>query len=101
VTGRPADRRPGRPTDHPAVAAGGYDPRRWHRSRSGSGRTPVTGVPERDLEDRAAATLGLPVPELRRRVAELGRAGGPPWAQDQRSAALVAWLALTAADGPA
>jgi hypothetical protein len=54
---------------------------------------PVTGVPERDLYDRAAA-LQVPVPDLRRRVAELGRACGPPWAQDQKSAALVAWLAL-------
>jgi hypothetical protein len=58
---------------------------------------PVTGVPERDLHDRAAAVLGVPVPDLRRRVAELGRACGPPWAQDQKSAALVAWLALAAA----
>ncbi len=55
---------------------------------------PVTGVPERDLYDRAAAALRVPVPDLRRRVAELGRACGPPWAQDQKSAALVAWLAL-------
>jgi hypothetical protein len=58
---------------------------------------PVTGVPERDLHDRAAAVLGVPVPDLRRRVAELGRACGPPWAQDQKSAALAAWLALAAA----
>src|SRR6266508_3915849 len=49
---------------------------------------------ERDLYDRAAAALRVPVPDLRRRVAELGRACGPPWAQDQKSAALVAWLAL-------
>jgi hypothetical protein len=60
---------------------------------------PVTGVPERDLPDRAAAVLGIPVPELRRRLVELGRACGPPWAQDQRSAALAAWLALLAAGG--
>jgi hypothetical protein len=57
---------------------------------------PVTGVPERDLYDRAAAALRVPVPDLRRRVAELGRACGPPWAQDQKSAALVAWVALAA-----
>jgi hypothetical protein len=57
---------------------------------------PVTGVPERDLHDRAAAALRVPVPELRRRVGELGRACGPPWAQDQKAAALVAWVALAA-----
>jgi hypothetical protein len=57
---------------------------------------PVTGVPERDLHDRATAALGVPAADLRRRVTELGRACGPPWAQDQKSAALVAWLALAA-----
>ena len=62
---------------------------------------PVTGVPERDLYDRAAVALGVPVPDLRRRVAELGRACGPPWAQDQKSAALVAWLALATTPGAA
>jgi len=62
---------------------------------------PVTGVPERDLYDRAAAVLRVPVPDLRRRVAELGRACGPPWAQDQQSAALVAWVALAATPGAA
>jgi hypothetical protein len=62
---------------------------------------PVTGVHERDLHDRAAAVLGVPAPDLRRRIAELGRAYGPPWAQDQKSAALVAWLALAGAPGAA
>jgi hypothetical protein len=57
---------------------------------------PVTGVPERDLYDRAAAALQVPVQDLRQRVADLGRPCGPPWAQDQKSAALVAWLALAA-----
>jgi hypothetical protein len=31
---------------------------------------------------------------LQRRVAELGKPIGPPWTQDQKFAALVAWLAL-------
>jgi hypothetical protein len=57
---------------------------------------PVTGVQERDLHDRATAALGVPAADLRQRVTELGRACGPPWAQDQKSAALVAWLALAA-----
>lgn len=39
---------------------------------------PVTGVPEHDLHDCAAAALRLPIPELRRRVVELGRSCGPP-----------------------
>ena len=58
---------------------------------------PVTGVPERDLWDRAATVLSLPTAELRQRVAELGRPCGPPWAQDQKLAAVAAWLALAAA----
>ncbi len=31
---------------------------------------------------------------LRRRLVELGRDAGKPWAQDQKESALVAWLAL-------
>jgi hypothetical protein len=62
---------------------------------------PVTGVPERDLHDRATAVLGVPAPDLRRRMTELGRACGAPWAQDQKSAALAAWLTLAGAPGAA
>ncbi len=56
---------------------------------------PVLGVPERDLYGRATADLGMPIHQVRGRVSELGRELGPPWAQDQKSAALIAWLALT------
>ena len=31
---------------------------------------------------------------LQRRVQEMGRAIGPPWTQDQKLAALAAWIAL-------
>lgn len=54
----------------------------------------VLGVKERDLNARAADQLGLSLDELRRRVGELGRPIGPPWRQDEKHAALVAWLAL-------
>lgn len=57
---------------------------------------PVTGVREKELFARAAADLRLPVEELQGRIAELGRVLGPPWRQDQKYAALVAWLALAA-----
>ncbi len=59
-------------------------------------RLPVTGVRERELYARGAAELHLPVEELRRRMTELGRDIGPPWGQDQKHSALVAWLALAA-----
>ncbi len=62
-------------------------------------KLPVTEVRERELFDRAAAELGLPVAQLRRRLNELGKSLGPPWTQDQKLAALVAWLALAASEG--
>ena len=55
---------------------------------------PVTGVKERDLFTCAAAKLRVPAHELLRRVTEMGRTIGPPWAEDQKHAALVGWLAL-------
>jgi hypothetical protein len=57
---------------------------------------PMTGVRERDLLARGATELGMTLPELQRRLTELGRAVGPPWGQDQKLATLVAWLALAA-----
>jgi hypothetical protein len=55
----------------------------------------VTGVPDRDLFEHAAAVLGLPVWDLRSQVAALGRNCGPPWGHDQKAAAVAAWIALT------
>ncbi len=54
----------------------------------------VAALPERDLADAAAGALGLSPVALRGRIGDLGRELGPPWAQDQKAAALVAWLAL-------
>ncbi len=51
-------------------------------------------VRERELSERAARTLRRSEAELERRLAEWGRALGPPWTQDEKSAALAAWLAL-------
>lgn len=59
-------------------------------------RLPVTGIKERELWARATAGLRRPAAKLQRRVSELGESLGPPWTQDQKFAALVAWLALTA-----
>jgi hypothetical protein len=56
----------------------------------------VTGVRERELLARATTDLRASAEELQRHLAELGRAIGPPWQQDQKQAALVAWLALAA-----
>jgi hypothetical protein len=55
---------------------------------------PVLGVKERELHERASAQFRMPVDKLERRIAEIGRSLGPPWTQDQKYAALVAWMAL-------
>ena len=55
---------------------------------------PVTVVREKEIWDRGAAALDLTAAELRRRLDGLGRPPGPPWAQDQKLAALAAWIAL-------
>lgn len=57
---------------------------------------PVVGLRERELFVRGAPELGLSIIELRDRLTELGRRVGPPWRQDEKQAALVAWLALAA-----
>jgi hypothetical protein len=57
---------------------------------------PITGVKERDLFIRASAQLRIPEDKLRLRLVDMGRSIGAPWGQDQKYAALVAWLALAA-----
>jgi hypothetical protein len=54
----------------------------------------VQVVAARDLQGRAAAALRMSGPELARRIAELGRTVGSPWAKDQKDCAAAAWLAL-------
>ena len=51
-------------------------------------------VPEKSLMDYATSRLGLSSSELSKRIAELGKAAGPPWGKDQKDAALAAMLAL-------
>ena len=55
---------------------------------------PVLGVKEKELFERGAAQFRTPVSELERRVQEMGKPLGPPWTQDQKYAALAAWMAL-------
>jgi hypothetical protein len=54
----------------------------------------VLEVKEKELSLRAIEVLGIPETKLVHRLGELGRAAGPPWAQDQKLAALAAWIAL-------
>jgi hypothetical protein len=54
----------------------------------------VKGFKERQLLEIGAAQLHLSIKQLERCIAELGRPIGPPWTQDQKYAALIAWLTL-------
>jgi hypothetical protein len=69
------------------------------RGATRGGGLPLVEVRERELEARAATSLHLSPKEIQGRLAEWGKALGPPWTQDEKRAALVAWLAL--ADGAA
>ncbi|HJZ67465.1 MAG TPA: hypothetical protein VKF81_04915 [Blastocatellia bacterium] len=51
---------------------------------------------ERSVEEIVASEMGLSAEELRRALAEMGRAAGPPWRADEKSAAMAAWPALPA-----
>lgn len=52
------------------------------------------GVPKQAIWEQGEAALGLPRDELRRWIDALRREVGPPWAEDQKLAALAAWIAL-------
>jgi hypothetical protein len=56
----------------------------------------VTSMRERELLDSASQALRLAPAEILRRATDLGRAIGPPWSQDEKFAAIAAWLALVA-----
>ena len=55
---------------------------------------PLTRIAERELPRRAEATLKKPAARLQAAVGGLGRGLGPPWTQDQKLAALAAWVVL-------
>jgi hypothetical protein len=51
-------------------------------------------IPKRSIWEEGQSALGVGQDELRRWIDQLRRAVGPPWAQDQKLAALAAWIAL-------
>lgn len=55
---------------------------------------PVQGIKEKELFATSSEALGMREATLKRRVSELGKALGPPWSQDEKFAALGAWLSL-------
>jgi hypothetical protein len=58
----------------------------------------LESVREKEIWARASAEFEIPVAELERRINAMGKAIGPPWAEDQKLAALAAWIALGTAE---
>ncbi len=56
----------------------------------------MTRVREKELFAQAAKELRRSGESLERHLSEMGKTLGPPWTQDQKFAALAAWLALAA-----
>jgi hypothetical protein len=56
---------------------------------------PVAGIREKELFATASKALGIQPAILKRRIAEFGKSLGPPWSQDEKFAALAAWLTLS------
>jgi hypothetical protein len=55
---------------------------------------PVTGIRERDLDDHARKTFGKNATEVHKRIDGMGRLLGPPWTEDEKTAALAAAIVL-------
>lgn len=60
---------------------------------------PVLRVPLKELSARAAAAIGRPEAALQETLKAMGRAAGPPWTADQKTAALLAWMLLDRSPG--
>jgi hypothetical protein len=54
----------------------------------------AVAVPKASIWEQGETALGLAQDELQHWIDELRREVGPPWAQDQKLAALAAWIAL-------
>ena len=53
----------------------------------------IVRIPRRELPDRFASVLGLDAAGARDLLAAMGRPAGPPWARDQKDAAMAAIVA--------
>ncbi len=62
---------------------------------------PLLRVRERELLPDAAHSLGIEDAALLKQITQLGKPLGSPWSQDEKYAALVAWVALLNGKGPA
>jgi hypothetical protein len=56
---------------------------------------PLQGIREKELFATASKAFGIQPAALKRRIAAFGQSLGPPWSQDEKFAALGAWLSLS------
>jgi len=56
---------------------------------------PLLGIREKELFETASKALGIQPAILKRRITAFGKSLGPPWSQDEKFAALGAWLSLS------
>lgn len=68
--------------------------RRSFRDAFAALKIPVSGIRERDLTEQAQKAFGKTAAKMQERIAMLGRAIGPPWTTDQKTAALAACIVL-------
>jgi hypothetical protein len=54
----------------------------------------AVAVPKKSIWEQGESALGIAEDELRLRIEGLRKELGPPWAEDQKLAALAAWIAL-------
>ncbi len=60
-------------------------------------KIPIIGIRERELDDRANKAFGKSAGRVCKTINGMGRFLGPPWTQDQKSAALAATIVLAGA----
>jgi len=58
---------------------------------------PVHGIRERELDERAEKAFGKLATQVRKHIDGMGRVLGPPWTQDEKTAALAAAIVLAEA----
>jgi hypothetical protein len=61
-------------------------------------KIPVSGIRERELDERTKSVLGKDAGSLKKKIAGLGKTLGPPWTSDQKTATLAAVIALAERD---
>ena len=62
-------------------------------------KLPVIRIKEREVGRVAEESLGFSSGRLQGHLAVMGKTAGPPWTQDQKLAALAAWIALISKTG--